>query len=43
MSKEISLEVAVRALQRLYKTFTGRDLPATNAKELLEQTRNETQ
>jgi hypothetical protein len=41
-TKEIPIELAVRALQRMFHTFSGVDLPEENAKALLEQTKNET-
>jgi hypothetical protein len=38
---EIPMDLAIQALQRLYKAFTGRVLPADNARELIEQARTE--
>lgn len=37
----IPIEVAVRALQKLFQSFTGRELPAPKAKELIEHTQSE--
>jgi len=39
--KEVPVDVAVLALQRLFEAFTGLMLPVAKAKELLEQTKKE--
>lgn len=38
---QIPLSAAIKALQHLYRAFTGRELPEDNARRLLEQTKNE--
>ena len=37
----IPIEIAILALQRLFKAFSGVDLPMEKARELIEQTKNE--
>lgn len=37
----IQERTAIKALQKMYRAFTGRELPKADARKLLEQSRNE--
>lgn len=41
MSPTVATSIAIKALQRMFLAFTGRELPEAEARRLIEQTVNE--